>query len=107
MYLQAAEAAALHAPGLLEGVTDGSDGAALSEMEERTCDGGKEVSMLVRVNVGDIDAGALKLLHLSEGFPFDFIFTDTACERVEDEFGERGAERFSVCPDEGGNIFRS
>ena len=65
-------------PLRLEGIADGADGGALSEVEERARDGGEDVGVFVRVEVGDVDAGALEFLHLREGFALDVVFADGA-----------------------------
>ena len=68
--LKTAEPAALAkrgTPGGLKWIADGPDPAALGDVDERTRDGGKTVGVLVRVEVSDIDAGALELLNLREG----------------------------------------
>ncbi len=60
---QAAEGASVAevaGPSGFEGVADGSDGGAFGEVEERAGDGGEDVGVLVRVDVGDVDAGALE-----------------------------------------------
>ena len=87
----------------LEGVADGADGGALGEVEERARDGGEDVSVLVRVEVGDVDAGALELLDLGEGFALDVVFADVAAEEGLCEVDDAGAKGFAVAAEEGGD----
>jgi hypothetical protein len=82
-HLQAANAVAViesEAPGLLEWVTDGADGRALGYAQERTGDGGEEMSVFVGVDVGDVYAGALEFLNLSECFVLYLGFADFAAQ---------------------------
>ena len=93
-------------PAGLEGVADGSDGGALSEVEERAGDGGEDVGVLVGVDVGDVDAGALEFLDLSQGLAFDVVLADIAAEESLGEVDDAGAEGLAVGADEGGNALR-
>jgi peptidoglycan/LPS O-acetylase OafA/YrhL len=90
-------------PGLLEGVADGGDAAAFGDEEESAGDGGEDVGVLVGVDVGDVDAGALEALDLGGGFADDVFFVDLAEEGGEEEVGEGGAEGFGVAAEEGGD----
>ena len=63
-------------PAGFEGVADGSDAGALGDVEEGTGDGGEDVGVLVGVEVGDVDAGALELLDLGGGFAQDVVLAD-------------------------------
>lgn len=58
------------------------------------------------VEVGDMDAGTLKLLHLGDRLAFDIVFTDSAAQECLDEVDERGAKVFAVGAEERGNAFR-
>jgi hypothetical protein len=94
------------APGLFEWVTNGADGAAFGDAKKGTGYGGEEVGVLVGVEMGDVDAGALELLNLSDGFAFDIVFADGAAEKGLDEVDEGGAKVFAIGADEGGDGFR-
>lgn len=54
-------------------ITDGADGGLFGDFEERAGDRGEEVGVLVGVEVGDLDSGALELLDLGESFAGDFF----------------------------------
>ena len=93
------------APGLLEWVTNGADGAAFGDAQQRAGDGREEVGVLVGVDVGDVDAGALELLDLGEGFALDVVFADGAAEESLNEVDERGAKVLAVGAEERGDAF--
>ncbi len=83
-------------PEGLKWVADGSDAAALGEMKEGAGDGREEVGVFVGVEVGDVDAGALEFLYLSEGFALDVVFVDVVAEECLNEVDEGGPEGFAV-----------
>jgi len=74
--------------GGFEGVADGGDVGAFENFEERAGDGGEEMCVLVGVDVGDVDAGALESGNLSVCFAHDVIFADL----TEEESAEEGDE---------------
>jgi hypothetical protein len=94
------------APGLFEGVTNSADGAAFGDSQERTGDGGEEMRVLVGVEVRDVDARALELLHLGDGLAFDIVFADGAAEEGLNEVEKRGAKAFAVGAEERGDGLR-
>lgn len=107
-HLKAAEVAAVSEgarPLRLEWVADGADVAGFGDAEERTGDLGEEVRVLVGVEVGDGDAGALELADLGEGFAFDVCGGDFVEEEGFDEVDEFRAEVFAVVAEEGGDGF--
>lgn len=83
-------------PTGLKGTADCADGAALSEVQQRARNGGKEVSVLVSIEVGDVDAGALKLLDLGQGLALNVVLADLSAEEGLYEVDEAGPEGFSV-----------
>ncbi len=64
------------------------------------------MGVFVGVEMGDVDAGTLELLHLGGGFAFDVVFADSAAQERLDEVDERGAKVFAVGADERGDAFR-
>ncbi len=92
-------------PLRLEGVAEGIDSAALGDVQDRAGDGWEDVGVFVGVDVGDVDAGALKALDLRGGFAGEVVGTDGVAEGGLGEVGEGGAEGFAVCAEEGGDGF--
>jgi hypothetical protein len=90
-------------PRFFEGVADGAYAGALADVEKGTRDGGEDVGVLMRVDVGDVDAGALEVLDLGEGFDGYLVFGDFAAEDGEEEVWEGGAEGLGVGTEEGGD----
>ena len=89
------------APCGLEGIANGSDRAALGQMEKGPGNSREEMSVLVGVEVGDVDARALELLHLGEGLALDIVLADGATKEGLDEIDDGGAEGFAVAAEEG------
>jgi hypothetical protein len=89
-----------------ERIADGADGGAFGEIKEGTGDGGEEMGVLVGVEMGDVDAGALELLKLGESFSLDVVLADFAAEERLGEVDEAGAEGLAVSADEGGDALR-
>jgi hypothetical protein len=83
-------------PGGLEGIADGGDLAGLGGAEERAEDAGEEVSVLVGVDVGDVEASVLEAADLRGGFGGDFLGADAEGEEVADEGGQGGPEGLAV-----------
>jgi hypothetical protein len=92
--------------GWFEGITDGGDAGALENIEERTADGREEVRVLVRVDMGDVNAGALEFLYLGEGFALDVFRSNDAAKESLDEVEQRWAKVFAVGSDERGDRVR-
>jgi hypothetical protein len=104
--LKAAEASAVaegEAPGVLEGIANGADGVGFGDAQERARDPGEEVGVLVGVEVGDANAGALELVELGKGFALDLGLADLAAEEGLEEIEEGGAEASAVGAEKGGN----
>ena len=74
-----------------------------ASLQQRAGDGGEEVGVFVRVDVGDVDAGALELLYLGEGFALDVVFADLAAKERLDEVDEGGTKGLAVGAEEGGD----
>src|SRR5580704_1415011 len=66
------------APTPFERVTHSADGGDLSHAQQRASDRGKEMRMLMRIEMRDLDTGMLKLLHLSEHLALDLLFANPA-----------------------------
>ena len=60
-------------PGGLEGIADSADAALFRGAEQRAGDGGEDMRVLVRIDMGDGDAGGLELADLGDGFAFDLF----------------------------------
>ena len=58
------------------------------------------MGVLVRVDVGDVDAGALEFLDLGEGFALDVVLADLAAEEGLGEVDDAGAKGFAVAAEE-------
>lgn len=90
-------------PRGLEGITDGTDGAALRDAQQRTGYGSEEMGVLVRVEMGDADAGALQAFDLGEGFALNLVFMDGTAQQRLHEVDQRRAEGFAVGAKKRGN----
>ncbi len=75
-------------------------------MEQGAGDGGEEVGVFVGVEVGDVDAGALELLHLGEAFADDVVGVDRAAEQGLEEVEQGRAEGLAVGAEQRGDGFR-
>lgn len=97
---EAAEAAGsfggAESPGGFEGIADGGDLAGLGGGEEGAQDSGEEVGVLMRVDVGDAEAGGLEAADLGGGFGFDFGGADAEGEEVANEGGQSWTEGLTV-----------
>ena len=58
-------------PGWLEGIAEARDAAGLRGRDEGAEDCGEEVGVLMRIDVGYVEAGALQAANLSTGFGDD------------------------------------
>ncbi len=87
-------------------LANGTDGAAFRNLEKRPRDGRKQMSMFVRVDVCDVDAGVLKLFYLRESLTFDIVPTDLAAQQSLDEVEERGAKGLAIRPKKGWDALR-
>ena len=92
-------------PGGFEGVADGWDAAGESRIEEGSEDSREEVGVLVRIDMGDTEAGVLEAADLGSGFGGDFRCANAEGEEVADEGGKGWPERRAVGA-EGGDLFR-
>ena len=90
-------------PGWLKGVANGGDATGAGGAEQRSQDPGKDVGVLVGVDVGDTEAGSLEAANLRSGFGFDFGGADAAGVEVDGEAAEAGAQGLAVGA-EGGNL---
>ena len=103
-YAEAAEVAAVierEAEVRLEGIADSADGSLLRNIEQRAEDGGEQMRVLVRVQVGDGDACTLQLCDLREGLAGDVGWVDATEEERAEESRQAGTERLLVRADEG------
>jgi len=87
-------------PGFFKRVADGADTGAFAGVKERPSDAGQDVGVLVGIDVGDVDAGALKVLDLRQGFDGDLVFADFAEEDCGEEVDEGRTEVFAVGSEE-------
>jgi hypothetical protein len=92
-------------PGRLKGITDRGDLAGVGGAEQRGEDTGEEVGVLMRVDVGDAEAGSLEAADLGGGFGFDFGGADAAGMEIKGEAGEAGSE-LAAGRHEGGDLVR-
>jgi hypothetical protein len=83
-------------PGRLERIADGWDAAGASGAEERTQDSWKKVRVLVRIDVGDVQTGALQAADLGGSFRDDFRGADAESEEVADEGSQCWPEGLAV-----------
>ena len=83
-------------PVRLEGIADRGDLGCLGGGEQRAEDAGEEVSVLVRVDVGDPKAGGLEAAYLCRRFGGDFGWADAAHEEIADEVGEGVAKSAAI-----------
>ena len=90
-------------PVRLEGVADGADSTAIGDLQKRASDGRKEMRVLVRVDVGNADPRALKLLNLREGFARNLFFADLSEQKSPHKIDQRWAEVFAVGTEERGD----
>ncbi len=65
-------------PGRFKGIADGGDAAGAGSAEQRVEDAGKDVGVLVRVDMRNAEAGGLEAANLRSGFGFDFCGADAA-----------------------------
>jgi len=102
---EAAEAAGAfcgaEGPGGFEGIADGGDFTGAGSGEQGSQDSGEEVGVLVRVDVGDAEAGGLQAADLGSGLGDNFRCANTEGEEVGDEAGERGPEGLAVGAERG------
>lgn len=106
LHLKAANVIAMaegEAPWLLERVANGADGAPLREVKQRPGYGWEEVRVFMGVEVGDVDAGALKFLHLSDGLALDIVFADGSAQQRLDEVDERWAKGLAIGTEQSGD----
>src|ERR1035441_8008505 len=83
---EATQAAAMierKAPARFKGIPDGADGGVCGDFEQRPGDGGEEVGVLVGIEVGNGNAGALQLLYLGESFAGDLVRSEERTVRKE------------------------
>lgn len=85
------------APRGLEGIADRSNAASLGGPQNRIEYGREHVSVLVRVDVGDGQAGLLQADDLGDGFPLDMRALNAAEGEIADETGERGSKNGVAC----------
>ena len=90
-------------PGRFEGIADGGDRGLLGCLKEGDADRGKEVGVLVGVEVGDGDSGELQLADLGERLATDVGGEDAAAEGSVREGHEGGSEAAAVGADEAGD----
>ena len=93
----------MKAPELLEWIADGGDSHALGDREQRTCDRGEDVGVLVGVEMCDVDAGGSQPMDLRGSFASDVGRADFTAKNSEMEARERWAEVFAIRTEERGN----
>ena len=89
------------APGLFERITNRPDPCALRDVEQGPGDLGQDVDMLMRVDVGDVDSGALQILDLRGGLTGDVLFTNLSPQSGEEELHQRRTEGLSIGAEQG------
>src|ERR1035441_688391 len=105
---EATQAAAMierKAPARFKGIPDGADGGVCGDFEQRPGDGGEEVGVLVGIEVGNGNAGALQLLYLGESFAGDLVLLNAAAEERLQEVEKRWAKGLSVGAEQAGDGF--
>ena len=85
-----------------EGIADGPMEVCSARWSSGRATAGEDVGVLVGVDVGDVDAGALELLDLGEGFALDVVVADVAGRRAEAK-STSWAKGFAVGAEEGGD----
>jgi len=103
---EAARGAALvqrETPRWFKGTAYGSDGGLFGDFEEWARDGGRQMRVLVCIEVGDVDAGALELLNLGKGFAGDVFCADAAAKERLNEIEQGRAKGFAVGAEETGD----
>jgi hypothetical protein len=66
----------------------------------------EEVGVLMGIDVGDSDAGALEFLHLGGRLAFDVVFANGATQQSLNEVHERGAKALAIAANERGDDVR-
>jgi hypothetical protein len=94
------------APGLLERVTNGANGAAFGDSQKWAGYGREEMGVFVGIDVSDGDASTLEFLHLGGGLAFDIVFADGASQQSLNEVYERGAKALAIAANETGDTVR-
>lgn len=86
-----------------KGITDGHDLRAFEHLKEWAGNSGKEMRVLVGVDVSDGDAGLLESVDLGLSLSLDVGLTDAAAKQSLDKVHQGGAEGFSIGTEQGGN----
>src|ERR1039458_5041248 len=105
---EATQAAAMierKAPARFKGIPDGADGGVCGDFEQRPGDGGEEVGVLVGIEMGNGDAGALQLFYLGESFAGDLVLLNAAAEERLQKVEKRWAKGLSVGAEQAGDGF--
>src|SRR5664279_5495293 len=74
-------------PAGFERIADGADRSPFGHLQDRPCDSREEMRVLVRVEMGDGDAGPLKFLNLCERFSDDVFLANAAQEKCSEKVG--------------------
>lgn len=92
-------------PGGLKRIADGTDSAGARGGEKRAQHAREEMSVLMRVHVGDAEASIVQTADLGRGFGFDFGGANAAGVKIADERGKGWTESLAVGA-EGGDLGR-
>ena len=107
--LKAAKAIAVaqsEAPGSLERIANRPDGTALGYTQERSRNSREEVRVFVRVQMSNVNAGALQLLDLCKRLPFNLVFADLATDEHLHKGAQRRAKGFAIGTHQSRNTLR-
>ncbi len=75
-------------------------------MQQRSGDLGKQMRVLVGIEMSDIDTRPLQLLHLRHGLPLDVVFSDITSQQRLYEVEQAGPERLAIAAQQSGNVIR-
>ena len=93
-------------PWSLKRIANRTDRTALGHTQKRPRYSGEEVRMFVRVQMSDVDAGALQLLDLRKRLSFNLLFADLAAEEHLHKITQRRAKVLAIGVQESGNTLR-
>jgi len=80
------------APDWLEGIAHGADAGGAGGAQDRTQHGGKDVRVLVGVDMGEVEAAALQQGDLRGGFCLDFAGMNAGGEEAAEKCAKSGPE---------------